>query len=85
MIDRVTPATGRLGAVGDSEAMAHNITAVLSSDRARLAEQARANALQFSWESSMEALFSRLYPAAWARRGAAAHPAMPAGVPLVRA
>jgi alpha-1,6-mannosyltransferase len=68
MIDRVSGATGRLGPVGDSQAMAANIAAVWSGDRSAMAERARANALQFSWDSSMDALFGRLYPAAFARR-----------------
>ncbi|NUQ19204.1 MAG: glycosyltransferase [Sphingomonas sp.] len=68
MIDRVTDAVGRLGAIGDSAAMAANIIAVWDADRSAMAEQARAHALQFSWDSSMEALFGRVYPAAFARR-----------------
>jgi hypothetical protein len=48
--------------------MARNILAVWNGDRARMAEQARVNALQFSWDSSMEALFSTVYPAALAAR-----------------
>jgi alpha-1,6-mannosyltransferase len=85
MIDRVTPLTGRLGPVGDSEAMAENILAMLNGDRSALAEQARAHALQFSWDRSMEALFGRLYPAAFSRRAEAALQSdVPAGVPLVR-
>jgi len=68
MIDRVEEATGRLGPVGDAAAMARNILAVWNGDRAAMAEKARANALQFSWTSSMEALFGRLYPAAFERR-----------------
>ncbi|HWC57081.1 MAG TPA: glycosyltransferase [Sphingomicrobium sp.] len=68
MIDRVEEATGRLGPVGDAAAMARNILAVWNGDRAAMAEMARANALQFSWASSMEALFGRLYPAAFERR-----------------
>jgi alpha-1,6-mannosyltransferase len=70
MLDRVTEATGRLGPVGDANAMAANILAVLSSHRATIAEEARANALQFSWDSSMDALFGTLYPAAFAARAA---------------
>jgi len=70
MIDRVTDATGRLGPVGDAQAMADNIAAVWQSDRELMAEQARAQALQFSWDSSMEALFGRVYPAAFAKRAA---------------
>ena len=57
MIDRVTDATGRLGPVGDAGAMAANIQA------------ARRHALQFSWDSSMAALFGRVYPAAFDQRG----------------
>ena len=68
MIDRVTRATGRLGPVDDAEAMAANIMAVLCSDREAMAAAARAHALQFSWDSSMEALFGRVYPAAFERR-----------------
>jgi hypothetical protein len=50
--------------------MAANILAVLNSHRATIAEEARANALQFSWDSSMDALFGTLYPAAFAARAA---------------
>jgi alpha-1,6-mannosyltransferase len=71
MLDRVTKSMGRLGPVGDSEAMARNILDVWNGDRARMAEEARALALQFSWERSMEALFGEVYPAAFARRSAA--------------
>jgi len=69
MIDRVTEATGRLGPIGDSAAMASNILSVWNSDRPAMAGQARAHALQFSWDSSMEALFGRVYPEAFERRG----------------
>ncbi|HYX47285.1 MAG TPA: glycosyltransferase [Sphingomicrobium sp.] len=68
MIDRVDDSLGRLGPVGDAAAMAGNILSVLNGDRRQMAEQARACALQFSWDSSMEALFGRLYPAAFAHR-----------------
>jgi alpha-1,6-mannosyltransferase len=68
MIDRVTEATGRLGPVGDSSTMAANILQVWNSDRVAIREAARANALQFGWDSSMEALFGRVYPAAFERR-----------------
>ena len=70
MLDRVTEEVGRLGPVGDSSAMARNIQAVWGTERERIAEQARAHALQYSWDRSMEALFGRLYPAAFARRAA---------------
>jgi alpha-1,6-mannosyltransferase len=68
MIDRVTEAVGRLGPVGDCGAMAANILAVWNSNRPMLRQQARAHALQFSWDRSMETLFGRLYPAAFAKR-----------------
>lgn len=86
MIDRVTEKTGRLGPVGDSAAMARNILDLWSADRSALAVEARANALQFSWERSMEALFGRVHPVAFARRGEqAAVAAAATAVPLVRA
>lgn len=68
MIDRVSQATGRLGPVDDAEAMAGNIMSVLCSDRRSMSAAARAHALQFSWDSSMEALFGRVYPAAFEQR-----------------
>ena len=67
MLDRVSPAAGRLGPVGDSDAMARNILSVWHADRGSLAEQARDSALQFSWDRSMEDLFGTVYPAAFAR------------------
>jgi alpha-1,6-mannosyltransferase len=68
MLDRVTPAMGRLGPVDDAAAMAANLALVWSSDRAAIAAAARAHALRFSWTSSMEALFGAVYPAAFERR-----------------
>jgi alpha-1,6-mannosyltransferase len=68
MIDRVTDTTGRLGPVGDAGAMARNILEIWTADRQAMSERARAHALQFSWDRSMEALFGRVYPAAFARR-----------------
>jgi alpha-1,6-mannosyltransferase len=86
MIDRVTDATGRLGPVGDAEAMAHNILEIWAADREAMSERARAHALQFSWDRSMEALFGRVYPAAFARRaGALGKVATVAAPSLVRA
>ena len=67
MIDRVTPDVGRLGPVGDSRVMADNVLDVLNSDRTAMGAAARAHALQFSWDRSMETLFGRLYPAVAAR------------------
>ena len=68
MIDRVTAATGRLGPVGDAAAMAGNILAIWNSDRDRLSLAARTHALQFSWNSSMETLFGRIYPKAFEQK-----------------
>jgi hypothetical protein len=48
--------------------MAANILAVWQADRTAMADQARAQALQFSWDSSMEALFGHVYPTAFERR-----------------
>lgn len=81
MIDRVTEQTGRLGPVGDAEAMAQNILSVWASNRVAMAEQARRRALQFSWESSMETVFGSVYPAAFARRAGRPLPA-PAAAPV---
>jgi alpha-1,6-mannosyltransferase len=86
MIDRVTDATGRLGPVGDAAAMASNILDVWRGDVHTMGEHARANALQFSWQSSMEALFGRLYPEAFARRAEAQRDmGATARIPLARA
>jgi alpha-1,6-mannosyltransferase len=86
MIDRVTDSTGRLGPVGDGAAMARNILDVWGADHRAMSDQARAHALQFGWERSMEALFGRLYPAAFARRSERlASVAASAAAPLVRA
>jgi alpha-1,6-mannosyltransferase len=68
MLDRVTDEMGRLGPVGDAGAMATNILSVVTGNRQAMAAAARAHALQFSWDSSMEALFGRVYPAAFERR-----------------
>jgi alpha-1,6-mannosyltransferase len=70
MIDRVNDTVGRLGPVGDAAAMASNILQLWKADRSAIAGHAQARALQFSWDSSMEALFGRVYPAAFARRAA---------------
>jgi alpha-1,6-mannosyltransferase len=81
MIDRVTESVGRLGPVGDAGAMARNIVEVWRSDRQAIAREARTRALQFSWNRSMEALFTEVYPSAFARR-ASAPVAAPAAAPV---
>jgi alpha-1,6-mannosyltransferase len=68
MVDRVTDAIGRLGPVDDADAMAANIRAVLNSDLAQMGEIAQAEARQYSWDRSMEALFGKLYRRAFAAR-----------------
>jgi alpha-1,6-mannosyltransferase len=68
MLDRVTEDMGRLGPVGDAQAMSANILSIMYSDQDALRQAARAHALQFSWDSSMEALFGRVYPAAFEQR-----------------
>ena len=68
MLDRVTDSMGRLGPVGDADAMAANILDVLRGDHEAMRQAARAHALQFSWNSSMEALFGQVYPAAFDRQ-----------------
>lgn len=67
MIDRVTDRIGRLGPVGDTAAMARNILAVWDGDRVAMREEACNEARLFSWDRGMEALFCRVYPAAFTR------------------
>ena len=66
MLDRVTDETGRLGPVGDAEAMAGNILSLWQGDRAALSAGARDIALEYSWDRSMEALFGQVYPRSFA-------------------
>ena len=70
MVDRVPPGLGLVGAVGCAEAMARNIVEVLAGDMELMGEQARAHALQFSWDQSMERLFGHVYRDALARASA---------------
>ena len=67
MLDRVTDAVGRLGPVGDAAAMAENMLDLWRQDRSEIALAAREEALRYSWDSSMEILFSQVYPRAFAR------------------
>jgi alpha-1,6-mannosyltransferase len=78
MLDRVTPEIGRLGPVGDADAMAANILEVWNSDRAAMSQHACRHAVQYSWDGSMEALFGRVYPKAIAARAAVQPKALPA-------
>jgi alpha-1,6-mannosyltransferase len=68
MIDRVTHEVGRLVPVGDAEAMAARIIEVLGGQHGTMGAKAREHALQFSWQRSMDALFTQLYPLAFQRR-----------------
>lgn len=77
MIDRVTPATGLLGPVGDDSAMASNILAVWNGNRAAMGEQARAAALGLDWNRTMTTLFESVYPKAFDAREAIAHSPKP--------
>ena len=70
MIDRVTERIGRLGPVGNAEAMARNILAVWNGDRDAMREEACSEARLFSWDHSMDALFGRVYPEALTRSAA---------------
>jgi alpha-1,6-mannosyltransferase len=72
MPERVLPGMGLLGPVGDSEAMAANILAVLAGDHRAMGEKARAHvSAEYSWAHSMEHLFGTIIPLARARRAAA--------------
>jgi alpha-1,6-mannosyltransferase len=86
MIDRVSGRIGRLGPMNDAEAMAANILDVWNSDRAAMGAEAAEHARQFSWDHSMDALFGRVYPMAFAR--ASERPALAGGAtrrPMVEA
>jgi glycosyltransferase involved in cell wall biosynthesis len=72
MVDRVPRGLGLVGQVDDAAVMASNIMAVLNGDTAAMGERARAHALQFSWDQSMERLFGRVYRSALARAAARA-------------
>ena len=61
MVDRVPYGLGLVGEVDDAAVMAANIVRVLQGDMAAMSERARAHALQFSWDQSMERLFGQVY------------------------
>lgn len=67
MVDRVTSDSGRLGPVDDAGAMARNILDVWVGDRAAMGEVAQQHARQYSWDRSMNDLFTSLYPKAFRR------------------
>jgi alpha-1,6-mannosyltransferase len=61
MVDRVPRGLGLVGEVDDAGVMAANILSVLAGDRKAIGERARAHALQFSWDQSMQRLFGQVY------------------------
>ena len=67
MVDRVPHGLGLVGEVDDVTVMASNIMTVLQGNLAEMGRLARAHALQFSWDQSMERLFGRVYRSALAR------------------
>ena len=67
MVDRVCPATGRLGPVGDAGAMAANILDVLGGNHGAMRAAAAERARHYGWDRSMERLFGHLYPLAFRR------------------
>lgn len=79
MVDRVPQGLGLVGEVDDVEVMASNIMAVLAGDLEAMGQRARAHALQFSWDQSMEFLFGRVYRNALMR--AAVRAGRPSAVP----
>ena len=72
MVDRVPHGLGLVGEVDDATVMAGNILSVLHGDVTAMGERARAHALQFSWDRSMELLFGEVYRGALARAAARA-------------
>lgn len=78
MLDRVTREIGRLGPVGNAKAMSANILDIWHADRLAMSQQACRHAMQYSWDGSMEALFGRVYPRAFAARAAIQPKVIPA-------
>jgi alpha-1,6-mannosyltransferase len=85
MVDRVSPAMGRLGPVDDAAAMARNILEVWANEPKLMGLAAREHVRhRFSWDQSMETLFGAVYPQAFARRTVRAE-TKPAGLALTLA
>ncbi len=85
MIDRITPALGRLGPIDDSAAMARSLAELWGGDRATMKAAAVEHARQYDWRSSMAALFGEIYPAALARAAARSAASARLSAPLVEA
>jgi alpha-1,6-mannosyltransferase len=78
MVDRVPHGLGLVGEVDDAAVMAANILAVLDGDPKAIGERARAHALQFSWDQSMQRLFGQVYQKALSQAAMRAGLAEPA-------
>ena len=63
MLDRIDHSTGRLGRVGDAQAMAANLLEVWHGDHAAMAGAAQNVAARYSWANVMGRLFDEAYPA----------------------
>lgn len=85
MIDRVTSDTGRVGAVDDAHAMAHNLAEIWNGDCRAMGEASWRHAQQFSWHESLQALFGDVYPRAIASAAQRASNSIIARAPFVRA
>lgn len=71
MPDRILAGIGLLGPAGDAAAMAANIQSVWNQDAAQMGQAARAHVDgRFSWDKSVQLLFSDVYPNAMRRRDA---------------
>jgi glycosyltransferase involved in cell wall biosynthesis len=82
MIDRVDEATGRLGPVNDSAAMAANIIDVLSGDHRSMSLAAVAKARHYGWDRSMDRLFGSVYPLAFRNASRRALVGAAAAIPI---
>jgi alpha-1,6-mannosyltransferase len=71
MPDRIVTGTGLLGEGGNAAAMAANIQSVWASGAKAMGQKARAHVNgRYSWDQSVELLFSDVYPNALKRRDA---------------
>ncbi|MEG3153503.1 glycosyltransferase [Sphingomonas sp. RB1R13] len=65
MIDRISPATGRLGAVDDAREMAANILEVWAHGSRAMGHLGRNHVeTKFSWDQTMRTLFTKVYSVA---------------------
>lgn len=65
MLERVTPALGRLAPVDDADAMARMVMEVWHGDHAAMRAAARAHVIdRFSWKATFDRLLGEIYPRA---------------------